>query len=262
MSDPTLPIPPPSMRQLVGGPPEEAFENPTGTPALPNVPLSAYDSVLDFGSGCGRVARQMILQTPRPKRYLGIDLHRGMVEWCRNNLGAAAPDFRFEHHDVFNAGFNPDRARPDTLPFPADDHAFSLVLAWSVFTHTTQSQAEHYLGEVARVLRPAGTFVSTWFMFEKMYFPMMQDFQNALYINENDLTNAVIFDRSWLDLHLKALDLKVVRAEPPGLRGFQWLLHVAHIRDERPAVDLPVDAAPFGRLPPPVINENVARIGR
>ena len=80
MSGLVLPVPPLSMRRLVGGPPEEAFDNPTGAPALPNVPLPAYDSVLDFGSGCGRVARQMILQSPRPKRYLGIDLHRGMVE--------------------------------------------------------------------------------------------------------------------------------------------------------------------------------------
>ena len=249
------------MRQLVGGPPEEAFENPTGTPALPNVPLEAYEAVLDFGSGCGRVARQMILQSPRPGSYLGIDLHRGMVEWCQNNLSKAAPEFRFEHHDVFNPGFNPDKSRPHMLPFPTDRRAFSLVLAWSVFTHTTQSQAEHYLGEVARVLKVGGTFVSTWFMFEKKYFPMMQDFQQALYINENDLTNATIFDRSWLELYLRALGMKVVRAEPPGLRGFQWLLHIAHKDDERPEIDLPVDTAPFGRLPPPVINENIARIG-
>ncbi len=250
-----LPIPSPTMRQLVGGSPEDAFENPTGTPALPNVPLSACESVLDFDSGCGRVARQ-------PRRYLGIDLHQGTVDWCRNDLSGAAPSFRFEHHDVFNPGFNPDRTKPGTLPFPADDDAFSLVLAWSVLTHTTQSQTEHYLGEVARVLKPTGTFVSTWFMFEKKYFPMMQDFQNALYINENDVTNAAIFDRSWLQLSLEALGLKVVRAEPPGLRGFQWLLHIAHVQDDRPAIDLPVDAAPFGRLPPPVINENVARAGR
>ena len=262
MNNLVLPIPPLSMRQLVGGPPEEAFENPAGMPALADVPLHAYESVLDFGSGCGRVARQMILQTPRPGRYLGIDLHRGMVDWCRDNLSPAAAGFRFEHHDVFNPGFNPDRTRPNTLPIPAGDRSFSLVLAWSVFTHTTQSQTEHYLREAARVLQPGGTFVSTWFMFEKRYFPMMQDFQNALYINEHDATNATIFDRSWLALFFRVLGLKVIRAEPPALRGFQWLLHIAHVRDERPAVDLPPDAAPFGHLPPPVMTEDAAAIGR
>ena len=253
MSSPALPIPPFEMRQLVGGPPEEAFENPTGQPALANLPQDAFASVLDFGSGCGRVARQMILQQPKVGRYLGIDLHAGMVGWCRDNLTGAAPEFTFQHHDVYNPGFNPDTSRPTTLPFPAADAAFSLVLAWSVFTHTTQSQTEHYLREVARVLRPDGIFVSTWFMFEKRYFPMMQDFQNALYINEYDVTNATIFDRIWLELSFARLGLRVIRAEPPAIRGFQWLLHIAHTGNDSPRVDLPIDTAPFGRLPPPVV---------
>ncbi len=44
-------------------------------------------------------------------------------------------------------------------------------------------------------MAPDGLLRSTWFLCEKRYFPMMQDFQNALYINENDTTNAVIYDR-------------------------------------------------------------------
>jgi hypothetical protein len=90
--------------------------------------------VFDFGCGCGRIARQLMQQSPRPQRYVGIDLHRGMIEWCRENLAPHAPGFEFQHHDVFNPGLNPgtDMRPPRTRPFPVGDRAFTLVNAWSV----------------------------------------------------------------------------------------------------------------------------------
>jgi hypothetical protein len=72
---------------------------------------------------------------------------------------------------------------------PAEDGAFSLVIALSVFTHTTQAHAEYYLREITRVMRPEGTLVASFFLFEKRHFPMMPDFQNALYINIEDPWN-------------------------------------------------------------------------
>lgn len=55
-----IPIPPFEMRQLVGPTDEAAFENPAGGPIL-NVPRERFDSVVDFGCGCGRLARQLML---------------------------------------------------------------------------------------------------------------------------------------------------------------------------------------------------------
>jgi hypothetical protein len=184
-----------------------------------------------------------------------------MVQWCLQNLSPHDSSFEFVHHDIFNAGFNPDRGKPAFLNLPAEDHSFKLMLAWSVFTHMTQSQAEHYLREASRILALDGIVVSTWFLFEKRYFPMMQDFQNALYINEYDLTNATIFDREWLEQMLSALDLKVVRAVPPWIRGFQWELHLVHTASQRLRVPLPMDKAPFGHVPPPIATGDVSRFG-
>ena len=256
-----LPIPPLEMRELVGPTEEAMFDNPQHTPVIANVPLECYESVFDFGCGCGRLARQLLQQIPRPKRYLGIDLHRGMVEWCRQNLSPHDGSFKFLHHDIFNAGFNPGPGKPAFLDLPADTQSFKPMLAWSVFTHTTQSQTEHYLREASRILSLDGILVSTWFLFEKRYFPMMQDFQNAIYINEYDVTNAVIFDREWLELVLSGLDLCVVHAVPPFVRGFQWQLHLAHTASGRPPVSLPMDNAPFGRVPPPVTTKDVSQLG-
>jgi len=256
-----LPIPPFEMRQLVGPTDESAFENPDGKPIF-GLPESQFDTVLDFGCGCGRLARQMIQQHAQPRSYLGFDLHPGMIRWCRENLTPHAPGFKFVHHDVANFSFNPGMGKPQVLPMPGNDGLFSLVIALSVFTHTTQEDAEYYLRDVTRVLRPNGLLLASFFLFEKRYFPMMQDFQNALYINIADPWNAVIFDREWLVSSLQNLGLGVVRAQPPALRGFQWLLHIRRLSDGEPVVPLPEDDAPFGRVPPPIPLMSPSLVGR
>ena len=116
-----------------------------------------------------------------------------MIRWCQENL--AADGFEYHHHDVYNASFNRDPHLPWVRPFPVPDRSVSIVEAWSVFTHLLEAQAEHYLDEMARVLTDDGLLICTFFVFDKVGFPFMQESQNALYINETDPTNAVVFDR-------------------------------------------------------------------
>jgi SAM-dependent methyltransferase len=233
------------MREAVGPTDPAAFDNPGGQPIFSQIPGAAYDNVLDFGCGCGRLARQLIQQQSRPSRYLGIDLHRPLVEWCEENLAPRASGFEFRHHDVHYPSRNPGEGKPATAPFPAADASHTLVLAYSVFTHLTQAHAEYYLQEVARVLAPSGVFFATWFLFDKQLFPMMQEFQNALYINELDPANAVIFDRRWLVDALGRNGLVITDVEQPEMRGFQWHLAIRAAAEGVEAVELPPDEAPI-----------------
>jgi SAM-dependent methyltransferase len=260
ITEPELPLPPEEMRRLVGPTDVAKFDNPSGNVVFPMVPTEAYDSVLDFGCGCGRVARQLIQQRARPRAYLGIDVHRGMVQWCQRHLAPHAPGFRFEHHDVWNLAFNPAGPRP-VGELPGPPRSFSLVHAWSVFTHLVEPHAVHYLEEVERVLREDGYFHSTWFLFDKAGFPMMQEFQNALYINPADPTNAVIFDREWLLATVGRLGLKLVAAIPPNRRGYQWVLLMARRANPRPAIALPADDAAPGLGRPPLLPPDADKIG-
>lgn len=248
-----IPIPPPEMRQLVGPTDPAAFDNPTGSPIFPFVPEPTYEAVFDYGCGCGRLARQLMQQTPRPKRYVGVDIHRGMIEWNQNNLTPVDPNFQFHHHDVYNPSHAPDNTRRLTAPFEVEDSAFSLVIAWSVFTHIYERQVLHYLGEIARIMRPGGLFVSTWFLFDKRRFPMMQDFQNSLFINDSDPTNAVIFDRDWVREAADVSGLAITEVDPPAIRGFAWRVTMAHKGPGVESIELPQDEAPYGSKPPPLM---------
>jgi SAM-dependent methyltransferase len=161
------------------------------------------------------------------------------------NLAPYAPGFDFQHHDVDHPNWNPG-GTPGHLPFPAPDGDVTLFIAWSVFTHLLEPDVKFYLQELSRVLAPDGMAATTWFLFDKREFPMMQEFQNSLLINAIDPTNAVIFDRTWLVAELERQGLVVRRATPPGIRGFQWMLYLEKQTGGKASVSLPEDTAPIG----------------
>lgn len=241
--DPLLPFPPLEMRRLVGPTETAAFDNPKGELVFKDIPAENYHFVLDFGCGCGRVARQLIQQEHRPQHYLGLDIHAGMIAWCRENLAPAAPGFEFLHHDVFNLGLNPGKDKPLFSSLPVQNRTVSLMVAWSVFTHLLENQVEYYLKEAARVLHPDGILWSTWFLFDKHNFPMMQEFQNALFINLVDPSNAVIFDYRWLLKTTNNFGLKVVSITPPRIKGFQWVLQIVPAESHLKEAELPDEFA-------------------
>jgi hypothetical protein len=184
-----------------------------------------------------------------------------MIAWDTENLAPRHPGFSFTHHDVYAAGLNPGADKPLTLPLPAPDGDVSMAIAISVFTHLLEEQAVHYLREMRRVLREDGYLLATFFLFEKDGYPMMQDFQNALYINHVDPTNAVIFDRQWVQRTAREAGLVIEQVHPPEVRGFHWLLRFTPERAGVVEVEIPEDTARVGIRRPPLMPERAERIG-
>ena len=240
-ADRVPPLPPEDYRRLVTSE-DRYFDITPDSLVFPEVPAGLYDSVFDFGCGCGRIARQLMCQKPKPQRYVGIDVHKGMVAWCQDNLTAHDEAFRFHHHDVYNLGLGPDNTRQMTAPFPAEDGEFSFVVAHSVFTHLYKEQTEFYLREIARILTPSGLARTTWFFFDRSTFPMLFDFQVCLYVNEIDPTNAVIYDWRWLLGAVRDSGLCITHATPPSVRGHQWEVFLKK-RDENSNNSFPSDPA-------------------
>ncbi len=241
-----LPMPPLDLRRTVGHETTEHFENPTGALAfVERVPAENYRSVLDFGCGCGRVARRMLLQKEYiPQRFLGVDLYRPSIEWCKSNL--VYPGWEFRHLDIYNTGLNPQGKQLVDLDLA---ETFALVNAHSVFTHIIERDLEFYFAQCARALSDDGILRSTWFLFDKTGFPMMQEYQNCLYINPEDPTNAAIYDSDFVrNLHSRH-GLVIFAAYPPGIRGHQWELFAR--RGAPPHTSFEADTAPAGLARPP-----------
>lgn len=102
-------------------------------------PIEAPGTVLDFGCGCGRIARWL---APRVigagGRFVGVDINRLLLDWSAASLPG---EYRL-------SGLKP--------PAPVEGGSVRLMYAVSVFTHLPKASMEAWLADYARVLAPGG----------------------------------------------------------------------------------------------------------
>ena len=125
------------------------------------------DSVLDLGSGIGRMASGLSRYLdPASGRYIGFDPVKAGVDWCRAAY-ADRPNFHFEWADLYNELYRPEGAilAPD-YRFPCEDGSIDFALATSVLTHLYEPEIGAYLKELSRVLAPGGRFFATAYVYE------------------------------------------------------------------------------------------------
>src|SRR5262249_25951870 len=106
--------------------------------------------------------------------YDGFDIVAPAVRWCQLAITRAHPHFRFRHADLHNSAYNPGGCgRPRDFTFPYEREAFDFVFLASVFTHILPNAVNRYLGEVARVLRPGGRCLATFFLLNEQSLAQM-----------------------------------------------------------------------------------------
>ena len=121
--------------------------------------------VLDVGSGIGRMAAPLTRYLKRNGSYTGFDINKGGVEWCQANITPRHPNFTFFHSDVFNQHYNASgTVHASEYVFPFRTGTFDFVFLTSVFTHMTPPDMEHYLSEVARVMKLGRRCLLTFFL--------------------------------------------------------------------------------------------------
>ena len=130
--------------------------------------LQPGDRVLDMGCGIGRMAIPLVDYLDDSGSYAGFDVGRAMIRWCQREIAARRPDFEFAWAPVYNQKYNPfGTISAAQYRFPYEDASFDFVFATSLFTHLVRAETEHYLRETARVLRPGGTCLLTFFLLDE-----------------------------------------------------------------------------------------------
>jgi SAM-dependent methyltransferase len=104
--------------------------------------MADFETVLDFGCGCGRVMRHW--KWLKRTELHGSDYNPYLVRWCAENL----PFARYEVNAL-------------EPPLPYGDGTFRFVYAISVFTHLDEEGAHAWMSELARVLCPGGLLYIT-----------------------------------------------------------------------------------------------------
>jgi SAM-dependent methyltransferase len=126
--------------------------------------LEPGDRVLDIGCGIGRMAIPLTGYLEGGS-YAGFDVGRAMIRWCRRNITPRHPNFEFEWAPIHNAKYNPfGTLSASEFKFPYPDSSFDFAFATSLFTHLVRDEVRHYLAETARVLKPGGGCLLTFFL--------------------------------------------------------------------------------------------------
>lgn len=130
--------------------------------------LCPTDSVLDIGSGIGRMATALTHYLDcQNGRYLGFDPVKKGVEWCKENITNRFPNFHFRYINVYNELYNREgEIPPSKLKFPIKDSVIDFIISTSVFTHLYEEDIENYLREMDRVLVDSGKIFCTAYLFE------------------------------------------------------------------------------------------------
>jgi SAM-dependent methyltransferase len=129
--------------------------------------LARDESVLDIGCGVGRVAYVLSYYLSPAGRYEGLEPVNRWVRWNKTVVSTRFRNFRFKPLAIHNPVYNSKgRLRPDSAYFPYSDGSFDLAIASSVFQHNQAATVQHYLGEIARVLRPGGRCFITCFLLD------------------------------------------------------------------------------------------------
>jgi ubiquinone/menaquinone biosynthesis C-methylase UbiE len=131
--------------------------------------------VLDVGCGCGRMAMPMLNYLSPRAGYWGFDITADNINWSRKNIQKKHPNFHFELADVYNKVYHPEgRFKASDYRFPYENEFFDFVCLTSVFSHMLPPDMKQYLAEIARVLKPGGRCLATYFILNDVSTGLME----------------------------------------------------------------------------------------
>jgi SAM-dependent methyltransferase len=168
--------------------------------------------VLDVGCGYGRLAIGLV-RLFGDLAYLGLDVHRGSIDWCRRHLERAHPAYRFAWMNLENERYNPGGgAIGEAFRLPVESGSIDLAYLYSVASHLPEAHLRVYLAELARVLAPGGRVFLTAFVEEGVP-PVVVNPPGYAFAKCAGPLHVVRYERGHLDAAIAAAGFHVDRFE-------------------------------------------------
>jgi SAM-dependent methyltransferase len=111
--------------------------------------------VLDFGGNRGNILFDAACKI-QPRDYYCVDVIKDAIDYGRRMF----PEAHWAHYDRYNCSFNPEGVAD--LAIPDFGAGFDIILAYSVFTHTTLEEMHDLVGQLHAKLVPGGKLAFTF----------------------------------------------------------------------------------------------------
>ena len=111
--------------------------------------------VFDFGGNRGNILKDPCCKI-EPRNYYCLDVINDAIEEGRKTF----PEAHWFHYDRYNCSFNPTGVVD--LPIPDLGREFDVILAYSVFTHTTLEEMRDLVAQLEQRLSSGGTLAFTF----------------------------------------------------------------------------------------------------
>ncbi len=232
--------------------------------------MTADSAVVDVGCGYGRLALGILHATDHRGPYLGFDILKPQIDWCRTAITPNFPKLRFEHFDIRNGRYNPGgMIEPTEASFPARSASTDVCALFSLCTHLYRPDIERYLDEIRRVLRPGGVAVTTWFLFDEARlpratsaaatYPMIHVLDEVTrYTEEGNPLRAIAYEEGAVRAMVGAARLEVLAIDRGTWAGEPGRVFQDVVVLQRSASDTIVDPEPKG----PSLTKRTTMAGR
>jgi SAM-dependent methyltransferase len=149
MNDLTTPLPSEELIALVAGDTDRQWWGQTRLMTVEyiieelkklGIDYKNFQTIVDFGCGCGRVVAGWEWLLPKTTRLYGVDVNPTSIQFCQDNIKFAV-----------SATID---SKPPMLIF--GDAQCGFIYAASVFTHMTLEEARGWAAEFKRVIAPGG----------------------------------------------------------------------------------------------------------
>ncbi|UUX51298.1 class I SAM-dependent methyltransferase [Nisaea acidiphila] len=194
------------------------------------------ETVLDLGCGCGRLATPFA-QYLDGGTYIGIDVWREALDWCRGTVKARSGTMRFIERETVNK-YSFEIRKPisrNSYHLSELQHEqIGFAFAISLFTQLQQRDSLSYLSELARVLKRNACAYLTAHVIDDFFFDYVrrtgrhraatQEEPGCYYAYEGQEFFAGYTYRTWTRM-IEDSGLRIVGYEPGHWAGKPGALH-------------------------------------
>jgi len=156
-------------------------------------------SILDFGSGCGRLAVPMMQFLSDQGSFTGIDIIPRLVEFSNRKIASHYENCQFflsaDQNKLYDKFM--DSREAEFLPGKELDElaaqSFDVIVAFSVFTHLTNAEAADYLQKLKRLLKPNGRMLISCFLINESSRQYLKDGKSHIPFPDDVFTSKDVY---------------------------------------------------------------------